>query len=66
MLKRILTVLVGTLAIVAIGENVADAAAHLITKVIIDPASEPMTMLVLGSGLVFVATYCRKNMHRKK
>jgi hypothetical protein len=65
MLKRILTILVATLSIVGFGENVADAAAQLITKVIIDPASEPMTMLVVGSGFVLVANYWRKHITKK-
>lgn len=65
LLKRICTVLVTAIAIIVFGENVADAAAHLINKVIIAPASEPMTMFVIGSGLVLVATYWRKNITKK-
>ena len=65
MLKRISIVLIATLCILSFGENVADAAAHLITKVITDPASEPMTLLVLGTGLVMGGHYCRKNITKK-
>ena len=66
MFKRILTVLVATVAIFGFGQNVADAAANLITKVIVNPASEPTTMFVLGSCLVLVASFCRKNIRNKK
>jgi hypothetical protein len=65
MFKRILTVLVTTVAIFGFGQNVADAAANLITKVIVNQASEPTTMFVLGSCLVLVASFCRKNRRNK-
>jgi hypothetical protein len=65
MLKRTITFLVATLGIFVFGEDAADAAAHLISKVIIAPASEPMTMLMVGSGLVLVASYWRKNISKK-
>ena len=66
MFKRILTALVATTAIVGFGQNVADAAANLITKVIINQASEPTTMFVLGSCLVLVASFFKNNRRNKK
>ena len=66
MCKRILTVLVATVAIFGFGQNAADAAANLITRVIVNTASEPTTMFVLGSCLVLVASFCRKNTLNKK
>jgi uncharacterized BrkB/YihY/UPF0761 family membrane protein len=66
MRKRYVTILVATAAIFGFGQNVADAAANLITKVIVNTASEPTTMFVIGSCLVLVASFCRKNIRNKK
>ena len=65
MLKRTFTFMVAALGIFVFGEDAADAAAHLISKVIITPASEPMTMFMIGSGLVLVGSYWRKNITKK-
>jgi len=65
MLKRTFTFMVAALGIFVFGEDAADAAAHLINKVIIAPASEPMTMFLIGSGLVLVGRYWRKNIKNK-
>ena len=65
MLKRIFTFLVVALGIFVFGEDAADAAAHLISKVIVAPASEPMTMFMIGSGLVLAGSYWRKNIKKK-
>jgi len=65
MLKRTIILLVAVLGIFVFGEQAADAAAHLITKVIIAPASEPMTMFMIGSGLVLAGSYWRKNIKKK-
>jgi hypothetical protein len=65
MLKRTCSVLLVVVAILIFGEEVAAAAAKLIIQVIIAPASEPITMLSLGSGLLLVAGYWRKNINKK-
>ena len=65
-MKRITTVLVATFAIFGFGQNVADAAANLITRVIVNTTSEPSTLFVVGSSLVLVASFCRKNFQNKK
>ena len=65
MLKRTGIVLFIAAAIIIVGEEVADAAAQLIIKVIIAPASEPITMFTLGSGLLLVASYWRKYINKK-
>lgn len=65
MLKKTCIALFAAVAVIIFGEEVADAAAQLISKVMITPASEPLTMLMLGSGLLLVASYWRKNINKK-